>query len=79
MQTSNGKITMASLINISQPKQDNWRNLKCKFHQQKVHEIKKNMTLPPRESSCDSRSLPETPDGGSVEVKVTCNTYERET
>lgn len=41
MQTSNGKITKASLINIRQPKQDNWRNLKCKFHRQKVHEIKK--------------------------------------
>ena len=37
------------------------------------------MTLPSQESGGGSGSLPEAPDGRSVEVKVICNTYERET
>ena len=42
MQTTNGKVLKAFLINISQPIQDNWRNLICKFIGQKVHiKIKK--------------------------------------
>ena len=42
-----GKVLKGFLKNITQRKQVNWRNLKCKFNQQKVHKIKKKkLTLP---------------------------------